>query len=183
MIHVASIRELLASAKPSEEAEPKAAVAAILRQREQAEILFIKRAEHEKDPWSGHMAFPGGRRDPGDVSLERTAMRETLEEIGLDLARHGERIAQLDDVPTHKTGLIVRPFVWAIAEPPPLILNREVDEVHWVPIEALMSGAHDTTFHLEWGGMKHAFPAYSVGERVVWGLTYRFLQIVFSHLR
>lgn len=183
MIHLDAIRSALARVSPSAGEEPQAAVAAILRQREGAEILFIKRAEHERDPWSGHMAFPGGRRDRGDATLERTAVRETLEEIGLDLETHGHRIAVLEDVPTHKTGLIVRPFVWAIDDPPPLVLNREVDEVHWVPIEPLMSGAYDTTFHLEWGGMKHAFPAYSVGERIVWGLTYRFLQIVFSHLR
>lgn len=180
-----TIRRLLADRTPAGagENDAQAAVAAILRQRAEPEILFIKRAEHEHDPWSGHMAFPGGRRDPGDDTLERTAIRETIEEIGLDLRAHGERIVQLEDVPAHTSGLIVRPFVWAVVDPPPLVLNREVDEVHWVPLAGLMSGALDTTYHLEWKGMRHALPGYKVGERIVWGLTYRFLELVFSHLR
>jgi 8-oxo-dGTP pyrophosphatase MutT (NUDIX family) len=128
------------------------------------------------------MAFPGGRHDPTDRSLEHTAVRETAEEIGLHLPTHGELIGRLDDVPTHKTGLVVRPFVWTVEEPPALRPNHEVDEVHWVPLEPLMRGERDTTFELEWKGAAHRFPGYRVADRVVWGLTYRMLRILFEHL-
>jgi 8-oxo-dGTP pyrophosphatase MutT (NUDIX family) len=184
-LDLSAIRRKLAQLSPrtSEEA-PRAAVAAVLRERaKRAEILFIKRAEHDGDPWSGHMAFPGGRLDPNDTGLEHTVMRETEEEIGLDLARYGELIARLDDVPTHTTGLVVRPFVWVIDDPPVLVPNHEVDEVHWVDLHSLMRGACDATFHLEWKGETHLMPAYRVGERTVWGLTYRMLQILFESLR
>jgi 8-oxo-dGTP pyrophosphatase MutT (NUDIX family) len=51
-----------------------------------AEILFIKRAGRAGDRWSGHVALPGGKRDPQDASDRVAAIRETQEEVGLDLA-------------------------------------------------------------------------------------------------
>lgn len=186
-LDLARVRNRLAGADPRPaETEPRAAVATILREREagRTEILLIRRAEHPRDPWSGHMAFPGGRHDPLDPSLEHTAVRETVEEVGLDLRAHGELVARLDDVPTHKTGLVVRPFVWAVGETPPLAPNgREVDEVHWVDLGSLLRGERDTTHRFEWRGSLHQVPAYHVADRIVWGLTYRMLQLLFMHLR
>lgn len=165
--------------------EPAAAVAAILRQGDtpSPEILFIRRAEHPDDPWSGHMAFPGGRLDPGDTSLSHTARRETVEELGLDLEAHGELVGPLDDVPTHKSGLVVRPFVWRVDDPPGLRPNEEVAGVYWVELASLLSGARDTTYPLVWKGRPHRFPGYQVEDGIVWGLTYRMLQILFEVLR
>src|SRR5690606_14765846 len=133
---LATIRARLEGLTPFEADEPpRAAVAAILRETERGpEVLFIRRAENERDPWSGHMAFPGGRLEPNDPSLVHTAVRETAEEVGLDLDAHGELLARLDDVPTHTTSLVVRPFVWAVRETPRLVPNYEVDEVHWVDL-------------------------------------------------
>lgn len=120
--------------------------------------------------------------EPTDPSLEYTAVRETAEEVGLHLPSYGELLGRLDDVPTHKAGLVVRPFVWAVGEPPALRPNHEVAAVHWVPIEPLIRGEHDTTYELEWKGAIHRFPGYRVRERIVWGLTYRMLRILFEHL-
>lgn len=182
---LATIRARLEGLKATEADEPpRAAVAAILRETERGpEVLFIRRAEHEHDPWSGHMAFPGGRHEPIDPSLVHTAVRETAEEVGLDLEAHGELIARLDDVPTHTQGLVVRPFVWAVRNPPGLVPNHEVDEVHWVDLASLIRGERDTTYEFEWKGMRHRFPAYAVGKRAVWGLTYRMTQVLVSHIR
>jgi 8-oxo-dGTP pyrophosphatase MutT (NUDIX family) len=184
VLDLAHIRQRLIGSTPLDaDGAPRAAVAAMLRMREEPEILFIKRAEHPSDPWSGHMAFPGGRHEARDPSLEDTARRETVEEIGVDLGKYGQLIARLDDVPTHTTGLIVRPFVWSVEGPIEIARNREVDEVHWVPIAPLMRGERDTIYELEWKGLKHKLPGYAVGERVVWGLTYRMLSILFEKLR
>ena len=113
----------------------------------------------------------------------QTARRETLEEIGLDLESHGELIGPLSDVPTHLHGMVVRPYVWKLDAVPALRPNHEVAAVGWVDLRALMSGARDTTYPLDYKGQRHAFPAYEVEEGVVWGLTYRMLQILFEVLR
>lgn len=157
-----------------------AAVAAILRPRVgSAEVLLIRRAEREGDPWSGHMAFPGGRRDPSDESLLHTARRETVEEVGLDLSRVGELIGRLDDVPTHTTGLIVRPFVFALRdEGATLRVNHEVADATWVALGPLRAGVHDCRFDYVHEGRTHEFPAFDVAGRAVWGLTYRMLQLL-----
>ena len=94
------------------ESEPHfiwAAIAVTLRMGErEPELLLIKRSEHEGDPWSGHVACPGGRREPGDADLAATAMRETLEETGIDLARVGRVLGTLDDLASPRyRGLLV----------------------------------------------------------------------------
>src|SRR5205085_11954415 len=96
-----------------------AAIALVLRPGTGAvdadpELLMIKRAEAEGDPWSGHVACPGGRMDPGDHDLEQTAIRETWEETGVDLARDGQILGALDDISPRTlslTPIIVRPYV------------------------------------------------------------------------
>ena len=166
----------------------RAAVAAILRERLPGapEVLFIRRAERPGDPWSGHMAFPGGKQEPGDPDLASTARRETFEEIGLPLDAHAELLGELDDVPAYArgqlTGMVVTPTVWLLRETPVLAPNHEVDEVHWASLPVLMSGELDTTIDYPWQGHTLRLPGYRVGERVVWGLTHRMLSILFERL-
>lgn len=180
-------------ARPAERLEGervrgRAAVAAILRERIPGapEVLFIRRAEKPGDPWSGHMAFPGGKQEPSDPDLASTARRETFEEIGLPLESHGELLGELDDVPAYArgqiTGMVVTPTVWLLRETPVLAPNHEVDEIHWASLPVLMSGELDTTIDYPWQGQTLRLPGYRVGERVVWGLTHRMLSILFERL-
>ena len=80
----------------------RASVALIFRSTENGgkELLFIQRARREGDPWSGDMAFPGGRLQPEDASARAAAERETLEETGMDLRRHGRFLTRLSDLVT-----------------------------------------------------------------------------------
>lgn len=190
-IDLALVRTKLAHRTPRivtarEAAEQRAAVAAILRQRGRGtEVLFIRRAERPGDPWSGHMAFPGGRASEHDPDLLATAIRETREEVGLDL-QGSEVLGQLDDLPAiskfRPTGLVITPFVFAVEEAPPLALNHEVAEAVWAPLEPLASGASATTFAYELQGQTLSLPALRVGPHIVWGLTYRMLQMLFDAL-
>ncbi len=184
------------------EAPKLAAVAAILRPcGDEAEVLFIRRAEHEHDPWSGHMAFPGGRAEEHDASLLETATRETSEEIGLDLAKDAELLGRIDDVPAIARGvpvsLVIRPYVFRLksgesgesgeaGEPaePKLTLNREVEEVVWGPLGAMVRGEVDTTIPYRRPGWDELImPGYAIDDRIVWGLTHRMLANLFDLLR
>lgn len=159
-----------------------AAVAVILRDGERgAEILFIRRAQREGDPWSGQMGLPGGRRDARDRTLLQTAVRETSEEIGLDLATAAVLLGRLDDVEvvpraTRHRGWI-RPFVFALLQPVGelTLAPIEVDEVLWANLHELRSGERATTTAWAREGVTMTFPAWDVDGRIVWGLTYRML--------
>ena len=158
-----------------------AAIALVLRPSDlgDPELLMIKRAEVERDPWSGHVACPGGRMDPTDRDLEHTAVRETWEEPGIDLTRDGRILGTLDDI-TPRTPLlpplVIRPFVAAVKPEVTIVESPEVAEVFWVPMSAIRETA-------AWG--KGFVPIRGVGERevdvfrhgqyTVWGLTHRAL--------
>lgn len=157
----------------------EAAVALLLRPREQIELLLIKRAVHEKDPWSGHVALPGGRRDDGDADLVETAIRETSEEVGIHVHRAQTFIGALDEVAPRTPRLpplIIAPFVFGVdptttADPSP----TEVDAAVWVPLSALRDETAASEILIEFEGGSRAFPSLVYGEYVIWGLTHRIL--------
>ncbi len=164
-----------------------AAVAAIFREGDDgAEVLLIRRAERSGDPWSGHMAFPGGRHEPGDRDLLRTAIRETAEEIGLDLECHGHLVGVLDDQDAKgrrtPEPMPIRPFVFALHEPGSICPNEEVTEVIWTPIGPLIRGERKSSLDVDYEKNRYTLPAYDVDGRIVWGLTYRMLQALFQRL-
>jgi 8-oxo-dGTP pyrophosphatase MutT (NUDIX family) len=133
------------------------------------------------------MAFPGGREDPRDESLFATAVRETLEEVALDLTRSAELLGRLDDLPAiargRRTGLTIAPFVFELAGDVELHPNLEVSEALWAPLEPMLRGELRTTMPYEFEGQRLELPAHDVQGRVVWGLTYRMLESLFTLLK
>ena len=165
----------------------RAAVAAILREGPLgAEVLLIRRAERDGDPWSGHMAFPGGRRDAADPDLYATAVRETREEVGIDLDASGTLLGRLADLPALRrkpTGLVVTPFVFALRGEASLVFDPdEVAEALWTPLAPLARGEGAGTVPWEYEGKPIVLPCWRIGEHVVWGLTYRMLGDLFEAL-
>ncbi len=156
----------------------RAAVAVVLRDGEAGiEVLFIRRAEHPRDPWSGQMAFPGGRAEPGDADLEATAVRETLEETGLDLVRDAVRLGALDEIRAmarlQPLDLVIAPFVFRLLRPVALAPSPEVRSLHWLPLEDLMGPGFRSTMDYAHGETTLQFPCLRLETLVIWGLTYR----------
>jgi 8-oxo-dGTP pyrophosphatase MutT (NUDIX family) len=169
-------------------AERYAAVAAVLRDTPGgAEVLLIRRAESEGDPWSGHMALPGGRHDATDADLLATARRETLEEVGLDLARNAALLGALEPLPAiargRRVGMTIAPFVFGLRVEAALTPNVEVEETLWAPLGDLHAGTGSTTIHWTRDGEDLVLPAWDVQGRIVWGLTYRMLGALLECIR
>lgn len=177
---IGAVRRALAGYTPQTVEAPEAlpaAVALILIERQGIEALFIKRAARVGDPWSGQVALPGGRYEPEDRDLLITAIRETGEETGVDLSR-AERLGALDDLYPRTPTLPpvrVRPFVFTIPTAPPLVISDEVERAFWVPLARLGEPGVRRDVKLIVRGEPRIFPAYDLGEDVIWGMTERIL--------
>jgi 8-oxo-dGTP pyrophosphatase MutT (NUDIX family) len=180
---IARLEDSLRSRAPVEVDEPEArqaAVAILIRFGEtgEPELFFIQRAEYEGDPWSGHIAFPGGRAEPGDESLAHTAIRETLEETEIDLRDGCELLGALDDLHPRTIRLpavVVRPFVFLVSEVSEPVLSPEVAGAFWVPLSVLLDRSvwRDTTVRA--GNSEISRFAFHHEGYVVWGMTERIL--------
>ncbi len=178
-IDLRRVRAALGQAPSRELEQPRrAAVALVLAPSAQGllSVLLVRRSEREGDPWSGHMALPGGHAHPTDADLLHTARRETLEEVGIDLVS-AELLGRLDDVsPMRSSDMAVRPFVFWANAPQSVSLSGEVAEAVWVPLDALATDALRTTRDVQVRGESLCVPAYVIDERVVWGMTYNLLE-------
>ncbi len=172
------------AARPALEAprEPEArlaAVAAVLRVTHDPELLFIKRADAAGDPWSGHMAFPGGRHEPRDRTLVDTAVRETREETAIDLVLHGRMLGVLDDLAPRNPMLPrinIRPYVAIVHADVVIVPSHEVAAHFWVPLDVLREPSMQAEHEMESGGARLRFPGYRIGPHIAWGLTERIVR-------
>jgi len=168
----------------NDEGVRKAAVALIFRSGAASgtsgspELLFIKRADYPGDPWSGQVAFPGGREEPGDLSLADTAARETREETGIDLMRDGTFLGTLDDLRPRINRLpdvIVRPYVVLLDRYEPLLLSNEVALAFWIPLVDLKAADSWRETQVLARGVQINTRAFHHEGHIVWGMTERIL--------
>ena len=185
---LARLRDRLAVHRPvvDDRGDPLfwAAVAVVLAPDPDA-LLLIRRAERAGDPWSGHMALPGGRQEPTEADLFTTAVRETAEEVGLALHRQ-DLIGTLDDVVPRTPVLppiAVRPYVFLLHDRPGLTLNSEVAAARWVPLDLLLHPETYDSIYLDIRGENREFQAYRLDDSLVWGMTERILSSLLLHLR
>ena len=156
----------------SEGQDADAAVALLLKPMGQdLKVLFVKRVENPADPWSGQMAFPGGKRDAKDQNLKQTVVRETLEETNINLLNRCRFLGVMETLrSTQRPEMKILPFVVLIEHEPSVKLNEELEEFVWISLEELVQ--HKGAVRFSFG----EFPAYIVGNIVIWGLTYRILE-------
>jgi 8-oxo-dGTP pyrophosphatase MutT (NUDIX family) len=151
-----------------------------MRQRgDEMQVLMIERAEREGDPWSGHMAFPGGRMDKGDMTGLRTAMRETEEETGIYLGRAGHCIGRLSDIVSRphsgRRPMVVTPYVFHLHTAVSITPNYEVAEAVWVPLDFLQNEEHRQSMQWQRGTLKLTLPCYFYEGKRIWGMSLRML--------
>jgi 8-oxo-dGTP pyrophosphatase MutT (NUDIX family) len=176
-----AIADFLHRHRPNRIDEPgavRAAVAIVLAPGTSgdAELLLIKRAERKGDPWSGQMALPGGRHEPGDRILLDTARRETYEETGIGLSED-QVLGELDDLhPTTRLlpSIIVRPFVFSLPYRPTVQTSDEVTLHLWVSLTVLRAAATRSSISVR--GKRMEVASYALGPYIIWGMTERIIR-------
>ena len=163
-----------------------AAVALILRQGPAGlQLLFIERAAHDNDPWSGNVGFPGGKIEKDDGSPQLAAERETLEEIGLDL-RTAHYLGRLSDIVGANLPVKISCFVYGTGHAGPFQLSEEVREVFWVSLEDLFDPARYVEAPVRFDGRILIRPAIRLPQPekpVLWGITYRLVMEILELLQ
>lgn len=142
------------------------------------EALFVRRAERDGDPWSGHVGLPGGHREPGDADLRAAARREVEEETGLVLPP-GALLGRLDEVHPRSRRLpsvAVTPFVAWLADREPVRPGVEVADHFWAPLGELGASARRSVLTLRRGDAYRVFPTIEYGGRTIWGLTFTIVE-------
>lgn len=159
----------------------RAAILLAMRARDdgEPELLMIKRSDFEGDPWSGHIACPGGRMEPADLDLAVTAARETWEETGVDIAVDGRLLGHLDELSPrspHLPSLVIRPYVALVRSDVVIAPSREVAAAFWVPLSALRTAESWGTGMVHVRGRDRSVSVFRHGDYTVWGLTERVLR-------
>lgn len=162
--------------------DPTAAVAILETQGLHSSFLILKRASHPDDPWSGHLSFPGGKKDPEDQNLLHTSIRETEEECGLKLSPD----QLVKTMPPQLAGqyvgqsILVQPYVFQIEYTESLQLSEEIESFYWLRksqfIKVEDHNYDEIPIHLK----KEKKPFFKLGQDVLWGFTY---QVLLNHLK
>jgi 8-oxo-dGTP pyrophosphatase MutT (NUDIX family) len=173
----------------AQDGDAHAAVAVVLRPSaciSGYEVLLIRRAERASDPWSGHMALPGGRLDPADCDLRAAAVREVAEEVGIDLVASARPVGCLSQVasPPMRTRVVVSPFVWVLNHDVPLCLAPdEIASAHWFSMDRWLSAEGRGSFDYRFQGRDMRLPRADLDGCRVWGITLRIIDDLLEQIR
>ena len=163
--HIQAYQPVLSS-KP---VERSSAVAVLIAGREGEErVLMFRRAEQEGDPWSGHIAFPGGRKEKEDCSLNHTAMREAGEEMGFSL-KEAEFLGRLSDL--YHPRILVAAFVFYLPELPLLVPNEEVDRPYWFKVSQIFASENHSVRSFNTFNGTQQLPSVELEDAVIWGIS------------
>lgn len=170
----------LSTTEPSAGQLRRASVAVILNDPESPSVLLIKRADRVDDPWSGQVAFPGGKAQEGDRTLKETAIRETREEVDIDLGQDADFLGYFTPFRTHTGTLDVFPSVFLLRKKVEVRPNEEVSSYQWVELEKLTAEQVRSSHRVDAGGQTREMSALLVDGYLVWGLTHRIIHSLFS---
>jgi len=183
--NVARVLELFQPQQLPPQNRKAAAVAMILRERNRTpEMLFIERAADERDPWSGHLAFPGGKIEAGEDGRQ-AAIRETGEEIGISLTEH-RQVGQLSDIVGTNLPVQVSCYLFMLDATVTPRMNDEVNDLFWVPLSELYNRERHALVPVSFSGIQLDVPAIRLpqpGKPVLWGITYRLVMQLHEILR
>jgi len=182
---VGSISKVLDGAEPlTRVASETAAVAAIFGNSSGREVLLlIRRSERSGDPWSGQVALPGGRVEDADGSFRETAIRETREEVGIDLDADSRFLGYLGRFRARSRGVWVVPSVFMLERIPVVTPNREVASYKWMSFSEFLVPESRSTYNLSREGRSRSFPAFKLDDYLVWGLTERIVSALADAVR
>jgi len=175
----AAIRRLDGTGDSPREGARRAAVALLLRgdSTGELEVLLMRRAVRAGDRWSGQIGLPGGHEEAADESLEATARRECIEEVGVDPgAGEGRMIGELPSMQARARGerldLFITPIVFHHPAPASPALGPEASEAFWLPLAPALSGDFDETYRYQHGEVIHRLPSWRFEGRTIWGMTH-----------
>ena len=171
------IEKLTKQLSPEPWSDAQAAVAILVKPiQNDLEFFLVKRAEVDDDPWSGDMAFPGGKKSPQDETLVDTAVREVLEETSIALNEKTVVGFMQPVYSSVRKSLAVQPVVYRFDEYPDVELNYELTKFIWAPLSQIRQGKTNATVK-GWEG-----PVYMVQGETVWGSTFRMLEKILKLL-
>ncbi len=155
--------------------KPAAVMVPILEHATGLRVILTRRAAHLKHH-PGQIAFPGGKVDATDQSVEHAAFREAEEEIGLRRAQ----CERLGTLPLHRTvtGFEVQPIVARVDHDfAPMSDPGEVEEVFHVPLEHVLDPANYFIEGRVWMGKPRRYYVVPFGPYYIWGATARMLRM------
>lgn len=140
-------------------------------------ILFVKRAESSDDPWSGQIAFPGGKHNPEDRNMKEAVVRETLEETGINLLEGCRFLGIMEPLKSiQRPEMRIIPFVVLQEKEQNIKLNKELTGYFWTPLKDLVHNMGSISFRSD------EFSTFIIGRNVIWGLTFKIVHNLLSLL-